>query len=314
MWRVLLLTFMVNLLVPSVLSAHTGSAAGPPVAVQAFEGDTIQADTVQVGETMQEIRLADGSVVIGRVTEVTAEDITVETAGGIRMELQRSQIRSLRPARGQVVDGRFWRTDPNRTRLFFAPTGRPLDRGEGYLASYMLFFPFVGYGVTDHFTMAGGTPILPGIIGETFYLAPKLTLVSRPGVDLAAGTIAFFATEEIDEGSVGVVYGTGTFGDVERSLTAAVGWGFALGGDNSSLSNDPVFMVGGEFRMGESTKLLTENWLAPGDGGADGILTGGVRFFGERLSADLGIGLGMADGGVECCLPLVNFVYVWGER
>jgi hypothetical protein len=302
------------LLVGTTLAPWAAPAHAAPPDLLPPEAPILRGDTIRLGEAVQEIRLVDGSIIYGRVREASDERIVVETPAGIRIEMDRGQIRSIRPARGEVVDGRFWRADPNRTRLFFAPTARPLDRGEGYVASYMLFFPFMGYGVTDRFTMAGGTPIFPGIIGEVFYLAPKVTVASRPGTDLAVGALAFFATQELDEGSVGILYGSGTFGNVQRAFTAGVGWGFELGGgDGSSISNDPVFMLGGEVRTGENTKLLTENWFYIGDD-TGGIVTGGIRFFGERLSADLGLGLALDSRDVWCCLPLVNFVYTWGRR
>jgi hypothetical protein len=66
-------------------------------------------------------------------------------------------------------------------------------------------------------------------------------------------------------------------------------------------------MVGGESRIGRRTKFLTENYFLPSEG--VGALSGGVRFFGERLSADFGLGVAFGDGDTACCLPLVNFVY-----
>lgn len=262
------------------------------------------------GDTIQEVTLTDGSVLFGHILEVTDDHVTLETPGGVRMELERAHVRSVRPARGQVVEGRFWRADPNRSRLFFAPTARPLERGDAYVASYMLFFPFAGYGLTDRLSIAGGTPIFPEIIGEVFYVAPKFTAVKQPGIDLAVGALAFFLTREVDEGSVGVIYGSGTFGSPDRAFSGGVGWGFSLGGGVSRIESDPVFMAGGEIRTGERIKLVTENWFASGEG----IATGGVRFFGERLSADLGLGLWRGGGDLECCLPVVNFVYNFGRR
>ena len=45
-----------------------------------------------------------------------------------------------------------------------------------------------------------------------------------------------------------------------------------------------------------------------------GLFSGGVRFFGERLSGDLGIAAGGEGTRIECCLPLANFVYNFGPR
>ncbi|MEX2530848.1 MAG: hypothetical protein WD960_08745 [Gemmatimonadota bacterium] len=313
MWTPLLWTLALSVSVLGV-SAPAGLLTSAETPARAHSGVSLEADTIQAGDSMQEIRLVDGSVIYARVIAVSGEEVTAETAGGVRLVLARSQISSARTARGEVVDGRFWRADPNHTRLFFAPTARPLRRGEGYAANYMLFFPFVGYGVTERFSMAGGTPVLPSFMGEVLYLAPKVTVASRAGMDFAVGGLALFATSELDEGSIGIVYGAGTFGDVQRSLSAGVGWGFTLLGDHSSISNDPVFMLGGDLRIGESTKLLTENWFVVGSGDAGGIAAAGLRMFGERLSADLGLGMGVGSGSMECCLPIVNFVYMFGNR
>ena len=92
----------------------------------------------------------------------------------------------------------------------------------------------------------------------------------------------------------------------DKAATAGIGWGFSDG----DLHNQAVLMLGGELRTGPSTKLISENYLIPGaDGGEGAIASGGVRFFGERLSADVGIALLLGDCTGGCWLPLVNFVY-----
>ncbi|MBI4545235.1 MAG: hypothetical protein HY703_08575 [Gemmatimonadetes bacterium] len=42
------------------------------------------------------------------------------------------------------------------------------------------------------------------------------------------------------------------------------------------------------------------------------ILSGGIRFFGERLSADVGLATLSSGGEGFCCAPVVNFVYNLG--
>jgi hypothetical protein len=271
--------------------------------------------TVVASDTLQEIRLADGSTFFGRVTEVAGERITVETTAGVRVELQRGQIRSLRPVRGRVQGGEVWLDDPHATRLFFAPTGRPLDAGEGYFGVFELFLPFVSYGITNQITIAGGTPILPGAIGRIFYLAPKVTVVKTPRTQLAGGVLAFFATgldEDIDLGTAGLLYGVGTFGSRDGAVTVGAALPFYAAEGDSDIGSDPLVMLGGEARIGRRVKLISENYFVLGESG--GLVSAGLRFFGERLSADAGLGLGVGDGDSSCCVPLVNFVYSFGGR
>ena len=63
-----------------------------------------------------------------------------------------------------------------------------------------------------------------------------------------------------------------------------------------------------ETRVGRRTKFITENYLLPN---GDVLLSFGPRFFGERLSADLGLLLPFVNGSLEVALPLVNFVWNW---
>lgn len=63
--------------------------------------------------------------------------------------------------------------------------------------------------------------------------------------------------------------------------------------------------------MSQRTKFITESYFVPGESG--GLVVGGVRFFGERLSADAGLGFALDGGDASCCLPVVNFVYSFGR-
>ena len=99
------------------------------------------------GEAIYEVRLTDGSLIYGRVTDVSGDRVSITTSAGVELDLQRSQIRQLSAAEGRFVDGEFWREDPNGTRLFFTATGRAIPAGEAYLGTYFLFLPFVAVGV-----------------------------------------------------------------------------------------------------------------------------------------------------------------------
>lgn len=313
------------LLVPLALAAHSGAAS-----LHAQD----PAIPLVVGDSILEIRLRDGSTLIARVEAVDGDRIVLRTESGARIEVERSQIRSAAPVRGTVRDGEVWLEDPNRTRLFFGPTGRSLRAGEGYVGAFELLLPFVAVGITDQVTLAGGTPIVPGAMGEVAYLAPKVRLLASERVHLSSGVLAFFnlSAERDETDVVGIAFGAGTWGSDDHALSAAAGWGFA----GSDVQNRPAFMLGGETRLSRRIKLLSENYLIsyenrvyePVPGSADpyaeppsrveverlGLLSVGVRFFGERLAGDLGLGMSAGGGeGAMCCIPLVNVVYNFGR-
>lgn len=272
-----------------------------------------QRDTVN-GDTVMVIRLRDGSVLFGRIMEQDSVRLRVRTVGGSQIDLLRSQIASTSQTSGRQVGTEFWAEDPNATRLLFTSTGRALGQGEGYVSTYFLFLPFVAYGVTDRLTIAGGTPLIPGAIGRAFYLAPKFTLAETRNASYAIGALSFALTEEVSAGTFGLVYGVGTWGNRDNAFTAGAGWGYAWGRDASALTNAPVIVLGGERRISRRVKLLTENWMYTGSGDRGGLVSGGFRFIGDRLSADLGMIGAFGMDVSACCLPSVNFVWNYGRK
>ena len=253
-------------------------------------------------DTIHEIRLGDGSMIFAHIVEVDQERVVFMTVGGGRLEIDPAQIRDLRPARGRVVNNEFWIEDPGSTRLLFTATGRSLSQGESYIGTYLVVLPFAAVGITDRFTIAGGAPVLFGEF-EPFYIAPRVQILRSPRAQASLGTLAFI----FDDDLVGVVYGVGTFGDTDRALSA--GLGFFYSGDD--LQNEPAAMVGGEIRVSRRIKLITENYVLPEAVG--GVLSGGIRIIGDRFSTEIAVFGIVADGGGECCLPLLNFSYAFGR-
>ena len=259
-------------------------------------------------DTIREVRLVGGESYVGRIVGVDAQGVTIETSAMARVVLPREAIASVGIARGRMVRGQFWPEDPNTTRLFFSPTARSLRAGAGYFGVYEVVIPFVAYGLTDQIVLAGGSPFYLAITEDftpPFYFAPKVQVVARPGVLFAVGAVALVTPEDTRD-VYGIAYGVGTVGNNDQAFTGGIGWGYV----NSDLSSQPVVMLGGETRVSRSIKLLTENLFVPGEAGV--VSSAGVRFFGERLSADAGLAGGFGDDAF-CCFPLVNFVWHFGK-
>ena len=253
------------------------------------------------------IILKDGSEVIGTIEAEDSSQVEFRTLSGVSMRIPRGQIKEHEQLAGVIVASEYKRFDPNYTRLFFAPTARPLKQGQGYFSAYQIFFPFVAVGVTDFLSLAGGISLIPGAKEQIYYLAPKLTPLHLENIDVSAGVLYINATGT-DFSGVGIVYGVGTYGKQDAALTAGLGWGFAQG----EVSNKPILMLGGELRISNSIKLLTENWIPPG---TDVFLYSfGIRFFGESLAADLGL-IGSSKGlnGFPF-IPWLGFAYNFGAK
>lgn len=234
------------------------------------------------------LRTRDGSTLVGRVVAETSDSIRFESLGVV-FALPRAQIRSLDTVgvREQATRSKYAFRDPNRTRLFFAPTGRTLDKGEGYFSDTYILLAGVAGGVTNNFTMGGGMSLIPSTnpINNIFYLTPKIGLVDQPNFALATGALVGFAgfegIEDKDR-SFGILYGVGTFGSEDHHLDLGAGWGYAGG----SFSGNPAVMVGGSTRVSRRVALLTENYFVPSVSN-NAAISYGMRFLGNDISVDL---------------------------
>ena len=255
-------------------------------------------------DEVQEVTLAGGANYMGRVV-FAGDPVRFELLSGDVLELAPERIVCLRPVAGTRHEGEFWREDPNDTRLFFGPTGRALGEGDGYFSVVEILMPFLSFGITDRVTVSGGMPLIFTSEGpQLAWLAPKVEVVRSESFRGSLGVLAFFMA---GEGSAGVLYGVGTFGSTsDRGVTVGAGWGYSSG---DGIDDAPALMLGAEARTGRSTKIITENYFFPAEGFA--ILSAGPRFFGERLSADLGLAMPVGSGVELFVFPLVNFAWNW---
>jgi hypothetical protein len=247
---------------------------------------------------IQELELNDGSSVIGRVQSVAEGRFVFRTTSGVEMAVDITAVRSLEPFTGRIVNGEAWRDDPNPTRLFFAPTGRSLKKGEAYFGVYEILLPFVQVGITDHISIGAGTPLIFGDFERPVWVTPKIKIMESRSTALSAGVLHFF---NVDDASIGIAYGVVTQGSTDNAVTVGLGYAYAREDDDDAGSG--VLMLGGERRVSRRIKLVTENYVFKGGGFA----SGGLRFFGEKLSADFGLVVPLF-GDDTFAFPMINIV------
>ena len=250
--------------------------------------------------TTYELTLKDGSRLYGTIEQEDATSIVFRSVGGVVITAPRADVQSLRAVAGTLMAGEFRPGDPNTTRLFFGPTARSLPKGRTYFGVYEFLMPFVQIGVTDRFSIGGGTPLVFGFDeGERpFWITPKLQVLDTGRTQVAAGAFHAF----VDGEHAGIAYGVVTTGRSDASITAGAGYGYSSDGGHGA-----VVMIGGERQVSRHMAFVSENYIWKG---GQGILAGGVRFFGERLSADVGLAVPLGTDELFA-VPVVNFVYVF---
>jgi len=251
--------------------------------------------------TLYELVLRDGSRLYGAIERDDPNEVVFKTQAGAIVTVKRTDIETLKQVTGSLSRGEFMPPDPNATRLFFGPTGRSLSRGQTYLGVYEFVMPFVQVGITDRFSIGGGTPLVLGIDNgdRPFWITPKLQVLSTSSTDIAVGV--FHAFNAGGDGG-GVAYAVGTSGNARGSFT--IGGGLAYGNEGG---RSAVVMVGAERQVRRNLKLMSENYVWKN---GNGVASAGVRFFGARLSADLALGIPIGTDEF-LAFPIVNFVYVF---
>jgi hypothetical protein len=248
-------------------------------------------------QTVQELLLKDGSRVYGQIERESDTEIVFRTTSGAALTTPRTRIVSLRPIVGRTIRGEFRREDPNSTRLVFGPTARAIPRGQAYLGVYQGLAPFVQVGVTDRFSVGGGTPLIFSVNDwdRPYWVTPKLQVFAENGNYASVGVLHAFAGDD----SAGIGYGVFTKETSGGAFTLGAGAAYSSHGVQSA-----VAMVGGEAPAGRNIKWITENYAW--DGAV--VSSGGFRFFGEKLAADLVLAIAFTDGAAFA-FPVVNFVY-----
>lgn len=179
-------------------------------------------------------------------------------------------------ASGRIPDG-------NLSRLFVSPTARSLPEDKGYINLAEIILPNFGYGITDEFMIRGGfTPFT--ISGRVLYFGLAALQVAEYGdLTLSGGIILtdFTGASRNWESAV-YGYGAASYGNDIAAIHAGFGGGYS----GSKESSSAVFMIGGEWRIARTTKIISENWIVSETG--SGAFSLGLRIFGRSVAGELG--------------------------
>lgn len=239
-----------------------------------------------------QIELKDGTEFIGNVLALDSAFMEIRTSSIPKIQISVSTIKKMSLIEHRtVIDGATVIPNPYPTRYFFAPSAYSLAKGEGYYQNVDLLLHSVNFGITDHFSMGGGIEFIStfATIGTDwspiFFITPKVGYEVAENLNVGAGLLwVYFGplSEFVDNPSFNMEYALVTYGNKENNVTLGVSTTYREG--KFWFDGAPI-TLNGMFRMGRKTSFLTENWFVPG---SMGVYTYGVRFFGSKISVDLG--------------------------
>ena len=243
------------------------------------------------------IELKDGSTLIGKIDFEDEKTIAFNLLSNSKITIAKNTILLREVVTQKIQEGEYWIEDPNKTRLFFAPTGRGLKAGEAYFAVYEVFFPMVSFGVLNYATISVGTSLFPGSSDRLIYLAPKITPFQNEKFAISIGD--FFVKFSEGDDNLNIAYSVATFSSQKAAITLGVGY--------ETNSENPIFLFGGELRISRSAKLITENWFIANT--ELNFLSFGFRFFGQNLAADFSFVFPMVNDNDSIIIPWIGFAY-----
>lgn len=240
------------------------------------------------------VTLNDKSSYIGEITEETTSTLVlINQTTGVKTELPTTQIQKKELlSESSIKNNEYWFENPNATRYLFGPSAFNLKKGEGYYQNTMLLLNSFNVGITDYFSIGGGIEFLStfitlsqGSFNPIIYFTPKVGFSVADNIHVGGGVLLASIPQfgETSNTGLGMLYGLGTYGNLDHNVTATIGWGSV---DGNSF-NKPLITVSGMTRVAKKTALVTENWLIPTDSSYEPIFSYGVRFFGENIAVDL---------------------------
>jgi len=310
------LALVVLVALPLTAAAQDAAPSLPPPS-QATEAS---------GAEIVTIRLKDGSALRARIVAEDERSVKIVTAGGMAMEIARESLDRVERAGENGTRP----SDSNYTRLLFSATGRPLRKGEGYFSDHYVVFPGVAYGLTDNISVGGGLSMVPGLglSDQLYYGNARVGKQFSERLAVSGGVlVARGGDGETD--TLGLGFVTATLGKPDKSLTVGAGVARTVseeyyttysGGEwrgdfRNQASYTPVVMIGGTARLSRRMALVSENWLVLSEDFklSEQPFAVGVRFLGDRLTADVGmilIGEVIQDGFP---VPWLSVTYHFGK-
>jgi hypothetical protein len=241
------------------------------------------------------IKTKDANNFIGKILEQDSMKVIILTETFGKMQIFRVNIQTMEIIKSErMIDGNYWFENPQATRYFYSPNGFGLKSGEGYYQNIWVLFNSFSVGVSDNFSLGGGT--IPAIIFGAgvmpVWITPKFSIpTANENLNFGAGALMGTVLGEKNTG-FGIVYGLTTFGTRDNNVSFGLGYGYAGG----SWAKTPLINFGGLFRTGPKGYFVTENYFIQIADETVVLLSLGRRSIINRVGLDYGLFVPFSSG------------------
>jgi hypothetical protein len=209
--------------------------------------------------TLFRVELRDGNVFKGSIIGDDGTRLIFQTQTVGILHINKSDIKVIQMARPDHSDQKPKNYNFLTSSYFNLPSGYGMSRGEVVFKNSMLVINHLSVGVTDRFSMGGGTiPFFAlGSPNSPIWITPKYSIplvankVNLSLTGIAAGITGFPEVSTLLKGTL-------TLGPRDRNISLGLAYGFYDG----RTFNIPITTLSGLLRTSENHFLMGESYLS----------------------------------------------------
>ncbi len=233
----------------------------------------------------------DGTTIIGTFIKAESGNIYINDLEGEEVYIPKVMIAQTHEVTSDnLKDGEYWFPNLHDSRYFFSPSAFGLEKGEGYYShSYWLLWQ-AQWGITDEFSIGGGTTPwgIPSSVNAKFSFNVTKSLHYAFGWFYVGNLFGLYGIES--DALVNMPYLVLTSGNKNNNFTFGAGYNIT---PNLNPSQRTVVNVGGTFRTNRRFAFVFEGWVFnPADQNFTLLGGPGIRYFRKinRVTAKNGAG------------------------
>jgi hypothetical protein len=291
------------------------------LAVQAQESKNSEPKTTSDSALVM-LTTNSGENFVGYIVSEDPREVTIRLIDSNKLlSIPTYTVKSIKPAtKESVINGKVIYPNPHPSRYFYTPSALPMDKGEIYIQTVYFAAYQVQVGITDRFSLGATTTI----VGTPLALTTKYSIPINEKNTLAVGGLAGFVGWGTQV-SLGIGFGTYTYGTKESNITFGAGLGWIRDGDLDSsrytqngvisyptyaeTNSTGIFSIAGNKRISKNLSLMGEFWVVP----SSGVVFGGpcLRLYNNKKSSfDFGIwGIGGLNEGITPLVPVFSYTF-----
>ena len=223
-----------------------------------------------------------GDVWKGKLLETgpDAKTLSIITANNEEIEFSKAEVASVTQ---EKRESKYEIGNPFNGEYLLISSSFPYKESNLYIRANAASFVSLDYAITKHFSVGAGAFLADGLNDFPAFARLKVSIPITDHFCIAAGGLAARFDSNI---TAGLAYVSGSLGTEDIHVSGGIAYGFV----NDELIKYPAFIFGAKVRFSNHFAVLTDNLVSPIDSNDTiGLISGGLRYFNQRIAIDGGI-------------------------